>query len=282
MATLKDTIIIGNLNISNDVNIVGKLKLGGNLSLGQGTTITTPSIYCSDTIEAERLTIYGDKYTLTGRKITYDADTMLYAEGFSISNSDDGTNQYLYFPDKTGTIALEKNIVHYGTCPTAAATVAKVATIADTTADFVLETGATVRIKFTNSNTVDNPTLNVNSTGAKAIKRYGTTAVAKTATTSWYAGSVVTLTYDGTNWIMNDYKYDTDADTKMRQYYTLTTSNEEYPLLYSYTTATGTSADPVRVFPSPKNRESTITAQLETVPPLFPQANVQFEIIWQL
>ena len=91
----------------------------------------------------------------------------------------------------------------YATCATAAATAAKTASI--TTGTFALETGATVYVKFTYSNTVASPTLNVNSTGAKSIMRYGTTAVSTSSATSWNAGAVVGFTYDGTNWVMHDW-----------------------------------------------------------------------------
>lgn len=90
----------------------------------------------------------------------------------------------------------------YGTCSTAAATAEKVVTCANFT---TLITGVTIHVKFTNSNTVANPTLNVNSTGAKNIYRYGTTAPSTSEKTSWQAGAVVSFTYDGTNWIMNDW-----------------------------------------------------------------------------
>ena len=73
----------------------------------------------------------------------------------------------------------------YGTCDTAAATAAKVVTMADFD---TLLTGVTIHVKFTNSNSVANPTLNVNNTGAKAIYRYGTTAPSTNAATSWLAG----------------------------------------------------------------------------------------------
>ena len=101
----------------------------------------------------------------------------------------------------------------YATCATEAAKPAKVANIQDSSSNvFKLDTGVSIHVKFTNTNTVDNPTLNVNGTGAKAIKKYGTTAVGKTVYTSWQAGAVVTLTYDGTNWIMNDHKNETTGD----------------------------------------------------------------------
>ena len=45
-------------------------------------------------------------------------------------------------------------------------------------------------------------TLNVNSTGAKVLRLYGTTVMSSgTSTTGWRAGAVVPFVYDGTNWI---------------------------------------------------------------------------------
>lgn len=91
----------------------------------------------------------------------------------------------------------------YGTCSTAAATAAKVVTCADFD---TLITGVTIHVKFTNSNTVANPTLNVNGTGAKTIYRYGKTAPSTSVATSWFAGQVVTFVYDGTYWQMVDWQ----------------------------------------------------------------------------
>lgn len=86
----------------------------------------------------------------------------------------------------------------YGYCETAAETVAKTVTIQD----FTLVTGRTIFVKFKYANTASNPTLNVNSTGALPIYRWGTTAANTTAATNgWQANSVIALTYDGTGWI---------------------------------------------------------------------------------
>lgn len=82
---------------------------------------------------------------------------------------------------------------YYGTCATAAATVAKVVTCSG----FTLKTGAMIAVQFTYANTASSPTLNVNSAGAIAIKQYGTTAV---STYQWRAGEVVLFVYNGTNW----------------------------------------------------------------------------------
>lgn len=84
------------------------------------------------------------------------------------------------------------NITHYGTCSTAAATAAKVVSLTG----FTLVTGATVKVKFTVTNTASSPTLNVNSTGAKAIMYRGS------AISAGYlaANRVYEFVYDGTDW----------------------------------------------------------------------------------
>lgn len=85
---------------------------------------------------------------------------------------------------------------YYGTCSTGSSTTAKVVTCTG----FTLTTGARISVKFTNYNTATSPTLNVNSTGAKAIKEYGTTA--SYMTYRWSSGGVVGFVYDGTYWII--------------------------------------------------------------------------------
>lgn len=127
--------------------------------------------------------------------------------------------------------------LRYGTCATAAATAAKVVTLTG----FTLVDGATIHVKFTNSNTVANPTLNVNSTGAKSIMRYGTTAASTSTATSWLAGAIVSFTYDGTYWVLNDYQEDTNTDVNVTQ--TVVSANSEYKVLLTTAgrTATGTS-----------------------------------------
>ena len=55
----------------------------------------------------------------------------------------------------------------YGTCSTAAGTAAKTVTVQD--GKFALADGARITVRFTTTNTAANPTLNVQSTGAKAM-----------------------------------------------------------------------------------------------------------------
>ena len=83
-------------------------------------------------------------------------------------------------------------ITHFGTCDTAAATAAK--TVACTS--FTLVTGSRIVVKFTVTNTAASPTLNVNSTGAKAIQYRGS------AISAGYlaANRTYEFIYDGTNY----------------------------------------------------------------------------------
>lgn len=104
----------------------------------------------------------------------------------------------------------------YGRCETAAATAAKTVNLindagtTETWAAADLFHGLTIYVQFVNTNTVASPTLNVNSSGAKPIYRYGTTAPSTNVTNSWNAGSVFGFTYDTTVntsgcWIMHDW-----------------------------------------------------------------------------
>lgn len=99
----------------------------------------------------------------------------------TISKFSDGTN--------TGYIAPQS----YFECSTAAATAAKTATSPDSVgfSNTSLSRGTTVFVKFTNENTAGSPTLQIGTSTAKSISGSAT----------WSAGSVVSFTYDGTNWI---------------------------------------------------------------------------------
>lgn len=74
----------------------------------------------------------------------------------------------------------------YYTCSTAASTAAKTITTDSTnkwtSAD--LFEGLTIFVKFTNNNTSTNPTLNIDSIGAKPIYKYGTTVPGTSAASS--------------------------------------------------------------------------------------------------
>lgn len=86
-------------------------------------------------------------------------------------------------------------VIHFGTCATAAGTVAKTVDCAG----FYLGVGSWIAVKFTNTNTgaVGSLTLNVNSTGAKAIK-YRNANLPSSGTLA--ANRIYFFVYDGTYW----------------------------------------------------------------------------------
>ena len=93
----------------------------------------------------------------------------------------------------------ENALQYYGVCSTAASTQAKTVTIDGITS---LSTGLEIRVKMTNAQTYNGtPTLNVNSLGAKNIMQHGSVAAVRY---QWQAGEVVSLTYDGTYWVLEN------------------------------------------------------------------------------
>ena len=98
------------------------------------------------------------------------------------------------------------NRFNYGTCTTAAATVAKVVDCAG----FTLATGSEITVKFTITNTATSPTLNVNGTGAKPIYYRGS-AITKSYLA---ANRTYTFRYNGTQYeLVGD--INTDTNTKV-------------------------------------------------------------------
>lgn len=154
--------------------------------------------------------------------------------------------------------------IPYGECSTAADTAAKTVTLSDTV---TLDTGLMIAVKFTHYNSASNPTLNVNSLGAISIMRYGETAPLTASTTSWQAGSVILLMYDGTYWQMCDWTntnttYSSMSTTEMKNG-TATTARtitaarlKEAVLYYRGGTATPT-ANSISKFDSDAHMNST-------------------------
>ena len=96
--------------------------------------------------------------------------------------------------NSSSTATLVNKVNFYGTCSTAQGTAAKVVSgTGFTNANLVA--GAHVTVKFTYA-AVAGATLNVDSTGAKAIYKNNAAVTAA----GWPAGSVVTFVYDGTYW----------------------------------------------------------------------------------
>ena len=93
----------------------------------------------------------------------------------------------------------------FGTCSIAAATAAK--TVSITTGTFALEAGAKVTVKFTNANSANSPTLNVNGTGAKNIFHNG--AQITSGVNKGLLAGVCDFVYDGTQWHLVGNYHDT-------------------------------------------------------------------------
>ena len=106
-----------------------------------------------------------------------------YDREFAVGNID--PNALYLTPDTANTIP-------YGICATAADVAEKVAN----TDNFSLSAGIRVTIKFTVTNTAANPTLNINSTGAKAIYYNGTTIAASYLK----ANKTYDFLYNGIQW----------------------------------------------------------------------------------
>lgn len=136
------------------------------------------------------------------------------------------------------------NITHYGTCSTASDTAEKTVTVTG----FVLETGARVTVKFLDSNTASNPTLNVHNgsgyTGAKAIMYRGTSSVSGSSNYyRWQSGDIVDFIYDGTNWVMVGWQtYAYHAESATASTYATYLSCSTTKLLTASNTSTVTSS----------------------------------------
>ena len=134
--------------------------------------------------------------TVTKKNVTSDIPgTAAYANQLSNARGIDG----LLFNGS-------KNVVRYGGCESTSGN-DKVGTLSGTRG-FTLETGSTVYVKFTNGNTKNNPTLNVNSTGAKTIAYYGVTT--SVTPLPLKPGHVYGFVYDGSNYELIG-EYDTNT-----------------------------------------------------------------------
>lgn len=143
-----------------------------------------------------------------------------------------------FIPD---TIARTEHIHNnYGVCSTGASTAAKTVQIDG----FELRVGAAVYVKFTNSNSASDPTLNVSGTGAKPMYRYGTTVMSTgTTTTGWSAGAVQVFIYDGTGWVRDYWNNSTYSNASLGQGYgtcsTAAATVAKTAALSSYALSTG-------------------------------------------
>lgn len=205
----------GTLDVTGASTLTGNTTVGGTLDVtGESTfgttstgTLTSDSISSYDHIPRTASTSSSTGYNLGASNYRWKYVYARYGN-FSYSLNVDGTVTATTFSgDLSGKLATARNIdgmafdgsasiTHFGTCNTDAATAAKTVSLNG----FSLTPGARILVKFTNSNTVSNPTLNVNSTGAVRIYLRVNASAAATAVTSWEAGDTIEFVYDGTYW----------------------------------------------------------------------------------
>lgn len=121
--------------------------------------------------------------------------------------------------------SLRASALSIGTCSTAAGTAEKAVTCTGFT-DLV--DGATVLVKFNNTNTaaVSSLKLNVNTKGAKAIKYiHNGSAVVLPDVNYLQSGQTYMFYYDGTNWIVV-FDFNSNTDNKVQN--TLGTTSQFY------------------------------------------------------
>lgn len=139
-----------------------------------------------------------------------------------------------------GTFDVASLTTPYGTCSTAAATAAKVVTCPNFVA---LDAGAKITVKFSNTNSVANPTLDVNNTGAKTITCHGVALTGQNVN-FWRANEVMTFTYDGSAWCIDGMRCPDDFANILAR-------NDA--MLYKGTIAGSTTAGTVSMLPTTAN-----------------------------
>ena len=205
------------------------------------------SHYCTDSLVHQRLDIASAAMTTNkpagdGFINTYMWDNSgTYDTQFFLPNSpniNDGRPQVRYLAggstwsnwlslalktDVPGKISDLSNtsggFVTYCTCTTAAGTAAKVVTIDSGDTNWVLRKGSIIAVKFTNTNTASNVTLNVNNTGAKSVYYNTSVNTGNSNSIFGYANRVVFYLYDGTNWVwISDSRHDGNDNTYTTAY----------------------------------------------------------------
>lgn len=160
-------------------------------------------------------TLYIAKKNVPAGKVP-GADTKDYwMSGPSAGSSAPATttsNGLMSATDKKAIEVLKKPLA---TCATGRATAAKVATLAN----FVLQVGTSIAVKFTDTVGAANPktgnlTLNVNGTGAKTIgyvRNGNKAAISYASGNFFYNNATHIFTYDGTFWLCMDWNADNNT-----------------------------------------------------------------------
>lgn len=163
------------------------VKTTGNQTVAGTKTFTTSPVVPSKTAAA----------TNTGTAIATEAQVALKANLSSPAFTDVPTAPTAATAIQSGQLATTSFVQAvaasgYGTCATAAATVAKVVTLSG----FLVSPGRIGAVRFTYANTAANPTLNINSNGAKPIFYQGT----RVTGAGMLGAGIHIFIYNGSQW----------------------------------------------------------------------------------
>ena len=143
-----------------------------------------------------------------------------------------------YVDDEVDKLSSKKdnpNLTYYATDNGSTTAGTWVAKCDDVTALF---DGLSVKYKITVAG-ASTTTFNLNGLGAKTVYLRGTTKL----TTHYAVDTVIILIYNASKGAWYKADYDSNSDSKLYQYYAVTTPNAEYPIIHSYTIdTTGTSS----------------------------------------
>ena len=176
------------------INVVGRLENYYDLSTRPTTADYTSSLYDGSMVQFKATSSMTENKPASDGHIIHlnwdsnvDAASQLYLSASESQNPRIRVKTSGSWKD-WHSLAFDNS---YGTCSTAAATAAKVATITD----FTLSTNRQVTIYFSTANTAEAPTLNISGTGAKSIATEN--VLSANNKLFWKAGCHITFLYDG-------------------------------------------------------------------------------------
>lgn len=176
----------GNINTNGNMSALGDITCDGDISTTAGNVTDGSGNVLADKADTSSLAAVATSGDYTDLTNTPTIPT----QTSDLTNDGDGTSAFATMNDlPTG----GGGSTFYGTNSQSASTTGRTVDVSDN--NFSLARGVIVAVKFTNA-VPSASTLNVNSTGAKAIYYEGTTIVLGTVK----AGDLVTFQYDGTYW----------------------------------------------------------------------------------
>ena len=139
-----------------------------------------------------------------------DGTTFTFSQQDNNTTYDDATTSTHGLMSTSDKLKANYSNIAYGTCSTAADTAAKVITVSGNTS-WALQPGAIIVVKFSATNTAQNPTFNVNNTGAKSVW-YNTALI--TTSNLGLAGTAnrpMEFMYDGTQFVFIGWSVDNNT-----------------------------------------------------------------------